>query len=61
MNDCGLKFGRLDFLVVENNQIVFLEVNPNGQWAWLDPYNENGLMEAMIYQLSPITQVYSFI
>ncbi len=32
----GLRFAALDFAVVEDNEWVFLEVNPNGQWAWLD-------------------------
>jgi hypothetical protein len=36
MDVCDLKFGRLDFLINDHNIPVFLEVNPNGQWAWLD-------------------------
>ena len=55
MNDLGLKFGRLDFLLSETSY-SFLEVNPNGQWAWLDIENKNGLMEAMIQELSPDTE-----
>lgn len=47
MQDCGLRFGRLDF-VEEGNDLFFLEVNPNGQWAWLDIDGKAGLMDAMI-------------
>lgn len=47
MEDCGLRFGRLDF-VVKNSEFFFLEVNPNGQWAWLDPEDKTGLTTAMI-------------
>jgi hypothetical protein len=35
MRRVGLRFGRLDFLKTEN-EITFLEVNPNGQFGWLD-------------------------
>jgi ATP-grasp ribosomal peptide maturase len=30
-----LRFAALDFVVTPDNEWVFLEVNPNGQWAWL--------------------------
>ncbi|GAA3733539.1 ATP-grasp ribosomal peptide maturase [Salinactinospora qingdaonensis] len=33
--DLGLRFGALDFLVTETGDWVFLEINPNGQWAWI--------------------------
>lgn len=52
MNECELKFGRLDFLEGEN-ELIFLEVNPNGQWAWLDIENKNGLMREMIKNVTP--------
>jgi hypothetical protein len=35
MNRLGLYFGRLDFLT-DGGEITFLEVNPNGQFGWLD-------------------------
>lgn len=35
MGAAGLKFGRLDFIVSEE-AAWFLEVNPNGQYGWLD-------------------------
>lgn len=30
-----LKFGAIDLIVTPDNEFVFLEINPNGQWAWL--------------------------
>lgn len=30
-----LRFGALDFLVTPEGEWVFLEINPNGQWAWI--------------------------
>jgi hypothetical protein len=35
MERLGLRFGRLDFLISED-AMTFLEVNPNGQFGWLD-------------------------
>jgi hypothetical protein len=31
----GLRYGRLDFLSSQD-ELTFLEVNPNGQFGWLD-------------------------
>lgn len=31
----NLKFGAIDFVETEDNGYVFLEINPNGQWAWI--------------------------
>jgi hypothetical protein len=52
MERLGLDFGRLDFLLDEG-EYVFLEVNPNGQWAWLDLDDRHGLMAAMAEQIRP--------
>src|SRR5207249_3016869 len=31
----GLEFGAIDFVVDRAGRYYFLEINPNGQWAWL--------------------------
>jgi ATP-grasp ribosomal peptide maturase len=36
MRTLGLRFGAFDFLVPPDEQWIFLEVNPNGQWAWIE-------------------------
>ncbi|MBE0566087.1 MAG: hypothetical protein IH621_09030 [Krumholzibacteria bacterium] len=36
MDSYGLRFGALDFAVGDSGRWHFLEINPNGQWAWLD-------------------------
>ncbi len=30
------EFGAIDLVVDKNNNHYFLEINPNGQWAWLE-------------------------
>ena len=32
----GLRFGAVDFGVDKKGNWIFFEINPNGQWAWLD-------------------------
>ena len=32
----GLRFAAIDFAINTDEQWVFFEINPNGQWAWLD-------------------------
>lgn len=32
----GLRYGAFDIIVTPDDQYVFLEVNPNGQWAWIE-------------------------
>lgn len=36
MDDFNLVFGAFDFIVTPTNEWIFLEVNPNGQWLWLE-------------------------
>ena len=51
MTEAGLEFGRLDFLLKEQ-VAYFLEVNPNGQWAWLDVEGKEGLFDAVVHELT---------
>lgn len=32
----GLNFGAIDFVKDGNGNFIFLEINPNGQWAWIE-------------------------
>lgn len=43
MDATGHGFGRFDF-IRKGGELWFLELNPNGQWAWLDQRNEKGLI-----------------
>ena len=51
MHKANLQFGRLDFLL-DKSDYYFLEVNPNGQWAWLDMTGEHGVFDAIIKELT---------
>ncbi|GAA2636252.1 ATP-grasp ribosomal peptide maturase [Actinomadura fulvescens] len=41
LNRFGLVFGAFDLVLRPDGEAVFLECNPNGQWAWLE--DETGL------------------
>jgi glutathione synthase/RimK-type ligase-like ATP-grasp enzyme len=48
MAELGLVYGAVDMVVTPAGEHVFLEVNPSGQFAWLDDEIEGlGLVEAM--------------
>ncbi len=36
MGELDLRYGALDFVVDRYDRWWFLEVNPNGQWLWLE-------------------------
>ena len=41
MKRLGIAFGAFDFIRTKEGQYYFLEVNPNGQWVWIE--NDTGL------------------
>jgi len=40
VRDLGLNFGAIDLIVTPDNEWIFLEINPNGQWLWLEELTE---------------------
>lgn len=36
MGRLGLRFGTFDFIITPDDRWIFLEINPNGQWAWIE-------------------------
>lgn len=53
MGRTGLRFGRLDFLRADG-LLWFLEVNPNGQFAWLDLDAKDGLLDAVAGEIRAV-------
>lgn len=44
---CGLRFGAFDLIVTPEGDHVFLELNPNGQWYWVELATQAPMAEAM--------------
>ena len=36
MDVWGLSFGAIDMILTPDDRYVFLEINPNGQWGWIE-------------------------
>lgn len=44
----GLEFAAIDLVMTPGNNYVFLEINPNGQWAWIEERTGYKLTEALV-------------
>ncbi len=47
----GIRFGALDFVIDHWDQWYFLELNPNGQWAWMDQLGVSDISSALLNSL----------
>lgn len=48
----GLKFAAIDLVLDKMGKYIFLEINPNGQWAWIEKrldYDISGTIASMLY------------
>lgn len=50
--ELNLKFGAIDLIKTPNDDYVFLEINPNGQWAWIETQTGLPISNAIIKYLS---------
>lgn len=48
----GLNYGAIDMIVSPENEYVFLEINPNGQFAWLEGKTELEISKSIAYTLA---------
>ena len=39
MRQAGIVFGSFDFIVTKDNEYIFLEVNEQGQFLWIEEFN----------------------
>lgn len=54
MKDFDLRFGAFDFIVTLDERWIFLEVNPNGQWLWLERMLDLPISKAIVSELTRI-------
>jgi glutathione synthase/RimK-type ligase-like ATP-grasp enzyme len=48
LSSLGLVFGALDFVVTADGTWVFLEVNPMGQWLWIEDLTGLAISDAVV-------------
>jgi glutathione synthase/RimK-type ligase-like ATP-grasp enzyme len=54
VQELGLRFGAIDLILDREAQYWFLEVNPNGQWAWIESRTGLPLSRAIVDELERI-------
>jgi glutathione synthase/RimK-type ligase-like ATP-grasp enzyme len=48
----GLRFAAIDMAIDSDGNWVFFEVNPNGQWAWMDLLGVTNIAESFVRAFS---------
>lgn len=48
LKELYLEFGAIDLIKTPEGKYVFLEINPNGQWAWIENQTGQKISEAII-------------
>lgn len=59
VKDLGLRFGTIDLVHDLDGKYWFLEVNPNGQWAWIENRTGMGLTNSIVDELERIASCLS--
>lgn len=47
VEELGLSFGCIDMIVTPEGEYVFLEINPNGQWLWIERLTKMPISDAI--------------
>jgi glutathione synthase/RimK-type ligase-like ATP-grasp enzyme len=48
----GLRYGAFDMIVTPQGEYVFLELNPNGQWLWIELMTGAPITNALVQELT---------
>ncbi len=54
MRKIELNYGAIDLIEMPNGEYVFLEVNPCGQWGWIEHYAELSIPQAVASMLKSL-------
>lgn len=57
VKELGLNFGTIDLIKTPNGCYVFLELNPNGQWGWLEEATGESYTDALVQNLDAARSV----
>jgi glutathione synthase/RimK-type ligase-like ATP-grasp enzyme len=56
VQELGLTFGAIDLVLDREGLYWFLEINPNGQWAWIETRTSQPIAAALVDQLEAIAR-----
>ncbi|MFI5310551.1 MAG: MvdC/MvdD family ATP grasp protein [Gemmatimonadales bacterium] len=51
VRELGLTYGSIDLIRTPTGEYVFLEINPNGQWAWIETATGLPIRDALVAHL----------
>jgi len=51
VKDLNISFGAIDIILTPEDEYIFLEINPNGQWAWIEFDTEQNISQSIIEYL----------
>lgn len=54
----GLRFGAVDLVLDLDDQLWFLEINPNGQWGWIETRTGQPIAAAIVSEMERIANEY---
>ena len=57
MDALHLSFGAIDLIQTTSGDYLFLEVNPSGQWLWLDDMLDFGISDSIAEWLGVPTRL----
>jgi glutathione synthase/RimK-type ligase-like ATP-grasp enzyme len=48
LKELNLRFGAIDLILDKKNEYTFLEINPNGQWAWIEKQSGHRISKEIV-------------
>jgi ATP-grasp ribosomal peptide maturase len=59
VRELGLLFAAMDFVVTQEGEHVFLELNPSGQWTWLEAATGLPMVDTLADCLAPFSAAHA--
>ena len=58
LDEFGLNFGAFDIIRDEDDTLYFIELNPNGQWYWIEIITKMPMVRAMVELIEDLALQY---
>ena len=58
LDEFGLNFGAFDIIRDEDDTLYFIELNPNGQWYWIEILTKMAMVRAMLELIEDLAVPY---
>ena len=58
LDEFGLNFGAFDIIRDEDDTLYFIELNPNGQWYWIEILTKMPMVRAMVELIEDLALQY---